>query len=727
MRLSIDAFGANGFPRSELAEAVNASFTATSYVGPEPTAHARALLQQYLEALLGLADFDSGAASKWPTEGEGYKGGVFEDQRARAGRPDSAISLQSKISVVCASALLCLVCANVSPSPNASMANRAAKTAAEKAGVVFQLPAAAVAVCEIVVDKLLREASQSFSLLNTSNASKNRSQASTHAQMVESCVWLLRACGQHERALTTLHERLHPQNASATWSQIKFESYRATHLSELWMSKQDEGCRLVLENPATSELLENNPTLGLAVFTSTHPTRQSEWDQLSPRDDPLVHPTYPFRVVERLKATLPAVPYNSQDENSKVPEDGPLPLETGRALAVSYLESAIGISTGRRPDRSPFPPEEDVAQRISNLNNELAYLLLEGIIVERGDDDKDEDTPLGLLYRNKFRRLLRWPVAKIDSERLLTAMPNSFLEEKALLLGRLGRHKDALRILYCDLGSLDLAIAYCDNRYKQDPAGAYLPLVKVALESDQQNGTKAAIQVLAMRSGSIDRAAALRMLPETVPVSAVARPFLIPALVDSASEVRRLTVTAALLRAKYLALKQKLTNAQLKAQSSLSTIPQLRFLGEPLHSTKPVKARPSNLASATLPEVMIVKHFFPRHLVIQAITTNNSEGVDERALGEVAFVIAESSDEALQTGAQQLSIPLLPFGRTGSAWCVLSAAPARMDSVAILTCELRYAVLTVDVTTGAPLSFGNTSRLFVEELQDMEVHAGHFQ
>jgi hypothetical protein len=35
MRHAIDAFGANGFPRSELAEAVNASFTATSYVGPE--------------------------------------------------------------------------------------------------------------------------------------------------------------------------------------------------------------------------------------------------------------------------------------------------------------------------------------------------------------------------------------------------------------------------------------------------------------------------------------------------------------------------------------------------------------------------------------------------------------------------------------------------------------------------------------------------------------------
>ena len=56
IKLCIDAFGSNGFPRLELAEALGATFSATSYVGPEPTAHKRVLLKQYLESVLGLRD-----------------------------------------------------------------------------------------------------------------------------------------------------------------------------------------------------------------------------------------------------------------------------------------------------------------------------------------------------------------------------------------------------------------------------------------------------------------------------------------------------------------------------------------------------------------------------------------------------------------------------------------------------------------------------------------------
>jgi hypothetical protein len=217
-------------------------------------------------------------------------------------------------------------------------------------------------------------------------------------------------------------------------------------------------------------------------------------------------------------------------------------------------------------------------------------------------------------------------------------------------------------------------------------------------------------------------------LPENVPVSAVARPFLIPALVDSESQIRRLTVTAALLRAKYVSLKQQLTEAQIKSQASLHAVPQLKSLnlGDPLHSSKPFKARPAHSASLTFPEVMIVKHFFPRHLIIQAKVTNNATSVDGRTLGDVAFVVAESSEEAIQP-TLQVPLKALPYRSTGSVWCVLSAAPQRIDGMAVLTCELRYTVLAVDATTGAPLSFsGGSGRIYVEELQDLEVQAAHF-
>jgi len=328
-----------------------------------------------------------------------------------------------------------------------------------------------------------------------------------------------------------------------------------------------------------------------------------------------------------------------------------------------------------------------------------------------------------------------------------------------LVLGRMGRHEDALKILYVECNSMDLALEYCDLRYEQQVARkeaerarlsargilddqrddgsikredcAYLPLVRVALESDpdKKRGVTAAIQVLALRRSAIDRAAALRLLPKNVPVSAVARPFLIPALVESESQARRLKVVSSLLRARHIALKQQLTDAQLKAQAHLHVVPQLKSMnfGDPLHSTKPLKIKPSVSASATFPEVVVIQHFFPRHVVIQAKITNSSAVIDGRALGNVAFVVAESSEEGVQP-MQQIPIKVLPFGATGSCWFLLVASPSRMDGSAILTSELRYTVLGVDAATGAPLSFGHGSsgRTFVEELQDLEILPSYF-
>jgi hypothetical protein len=123
---------------------------------------------------------------------------------------------------------------------------------------------------------------------------------------------------------------------------------------------------------------------------------------------------------------------------------------------------------------------------------------------------------------------------------------------------------------------------------------------------------------------------------------------------------------------------------------------------------------------------MIIKHFFPRHLVIQARIVNSAASVDGRTLGEIAFVVAESSEEAIQP-ALQVPLKALPYQSSGSAWCVLSANPQRMDGIAILTCELRYVVPTMD-SAGVSLNFGGAinGRSYVEELQDIEVQAAHF-
>mmetsp|Transcript_26227 Transcript_26227/g.38770 ORF Transcript_26227/g.38770 Transcript_26227/m.38770 type:complete len:1068 (-) Transcript_26227:20-3223(-) len=693
MRLSIDAFGTNGFPRSEVAETLSASFTATSYVGPEANASARSLLKQYLEAILGLADFVSGSTSSWPG-GEGT-------------------------STICATALLCLVCTH--DTPDAALANRATKESCGSVTFAESLEPS-VRVCEQVAERMLREATQSIDLLKASKAIASTNKANLPLEFTEAAIWLMRACGRHERAFEILEQKLRIEG----WSKIKYESYAATHLSDLWT--HPDGRDLVLELDATKQLLESNPGLGLSVFTASHPRNSQQWQKMIGPENPLN--SQPSEVIKLLKSIKPLV---RENESPTTGENAPLSLDTGRALAIAFLESAIGINTGR-PTQEDFVdsllPDEAMNNLTESLHDELSYLLLEGIIGERGDNDGGEDSSRGKIYRSKLRQFLRWPMAKVNAERLLASLPSSFLEEQALLLGRLGRHHDALRILYVECKSLDLALAYCDSRHqhqKVDEGCAYLPLIRVALDSDPDPTQSSAIQVLAMRSSSIDRAAALRLLPKSIPVSAVARPFLIPALVDSESEIRRLTLAAALLRAKYLSLKQKLTNAQIKAQSTLQGTPQLRAmnLGEPLHLTKAIKIRPSHSASSTFPEVTIVKYFFPRHLIIQANITNSATSIEGRALGDITFVVADSSEEAIQP-SMNVALKALPFQATGCSWCVLSANPKRMDSIAILSCELRYVVSSVEF--GSAMTFGGavSGRTYVEELQDIEVHAAHF-
>jgi hypothetical protein len=815
MRHAIDAFGANGFPRTQLATAVQASFTATSYVGPEVNPPARLLLKDYLEALLGLCDWESGASSGWPTEyaiqsaggssEEGFHHGRFRLSEG-GGRGEDATSLSMAIrksvvtanepvALLIATALLCLVSTQLNP-PGAAIASRAAKSCASQMGVVVidgenkgsgilavssastpEMTDATVALCEEVVEKLLREA-MNFSLVRSSTPNPisriHRPAASLHSDFVEASIWLLRSCGQHEMAIQVAAERLQPspkntvENADrkGLWSRIKYESYTATHLSELWASGKDSGRAIVLRSPATLRLLESNPPLGLSVFTAQHPQNETQWRNLHSRDDPLGQPENVYEVVKLLKTASPQVPYDKEGASY---DDGILPLEAGRALAVSYLESAIGINSDRPTEEDEFdmlPGDESHEEHVANFHDELSFLLLEGVISERSDAVKDDvDTLTGKIYRKKLRQLLRWPLSKVRADQFMSSLPTSFLQEKALLLGRLGKHDEALRILYRDIGSLELALEYCDDRHNQqraqqekrarllqhqqqtnmysdhdlqraagtrDENNAYLPLIRVALETDDaEKGCTAAIQVLALRRSAVDRAAAIRLLPSNIPVSAVARPFLIPALVDSESQVRRLTVVSALLRARYLRLKDELTAAQLVAQANLQVVPQLRSLnlGDPLHSTKPFRARTSGgSSSSTSPEVWIVKHFFPRHLVIQAKVTNQTTLSDKstRTLSEIAFVVAESSEEAIQP-MMQVPIAVLPSKMTGSTWCVLSATPARMEgSTAQLTCELRYTVGQGDPPMMISQSSGMMGRTYVEELQDLEVHASHF-
>lgn len=775
MTLAVDAFGPATFPRTELAEAISASYGATSYAGhSEPTVAARALLRQYLEAILSL---DEGF-------GDESSGGSHKDTVE-----DSSTSTAPAV-LLTGTALLCKVCMILSR-PNTSLANRAARSCSAKMGVGGQNSnEAAVKVCNAIAEDLLAMAS---------------AEASSGMSFIEPASWLLRSCGLHEKAIEVVEKHMNdaesrnksaggasgtagsagytsPQTAkksgSGAWSQLRFESFLSSYLSDLWASGNDELASIVLESKTTLQLLEQNARLAVTIFTSAHPQSEKQWEKTIASSDPLAHPSKPRRVIDLLKSVRPSLPREASKvgtSNNKGEEgSAPLPLTSGRALAVTYLESAVGISTGRQAsfgnagEEEAFealPSDKATDERIADLHDELAFLLLEGVIAERQDIDEssntDDESDLGALYRGKLRRFLSWPAAKVRPERLLSTLSPVFKRERALCLGRLGRHDEALRILYGDLRSLDMALEYCDVRYEQlearkkggrimsatstvhphdtdeSESDPYLPLVKVALASgDKEEGVDAAVKVLSLRRDVMDCGTALRLLPRDLPMSRIARPFLIPAVVDDGAEVRQMKILAALLRARYIRLKKELTEAQIESQSNLFSVPALKALGlgDLLRSAKPFRARSVHATSSSFPDVTIIKHFFPRYLIIQAKITNSaisSISGEGRALADVSFVVAESSDEAL---TPTLTVPLktLPMRSTGSVWCALAASPQRLDDVAVIACELRYTVLNVDATTGAPLSFGGGAasvglgHTYVEELQDLDVRPSDF-
>ncbi len=69
-------------------------------------------------------------------------------------------------------------------------------------------------------------------------------------------------------------------------------------------------------------------------------------------------------------------------------------------MAVLYLEWAIGITTGRPPSPGSSLLElscDKVDKGIADMHAELSYLLLEGVISERGDEDRGEDSDLGTI------------------------------------------------------------------------------------------------------------------------------------------------------------------------------------------------------------------------------------------------------------------------------------------------------------------------------------------
>jgi len=330
--------------------------------------------------------------------------------------------------------------------------------------------------------------------------------------------------GQHRKALQVLKKQ-----ASKSDPQMGGISRTITYLQRLGPADID----LILE--FSGWVLDEDGEEGLTIFTEDLP----EVDAL-PRDKVLHHleqqsdPALPINYLEYLINEDRILETEALFHNALIK----LYLGRVRHLYADYLQT---LPPGEPPPHAGHEP---------------------------GD--------LGV-WRDKLLKFLKSSVY-YTPERLLTHFPsNQFFEERAILLGRSGRHEDALAIYVLVLNDLVEAEAYCervigDPEASADAKQVFLHLLRLYLDPQSAgsdsvycppanaSGTRGldplervrhALRLLEAHPGSIDTVKALEMLPSTIPVRDVCL-FLENVIKEKASSKRNAQILKSLLFAEHL-------------------------------------------------------------------------------------------------------------------------------------------------------------------------------
>ncbi|CAG9858629.1 unnamed protein product [Phyllotreta striolata] len=164
------------------------------------------------------------------------------------------------------------------------------------------------------------------------------------------------------------------------------------------------------------------------------------------------------------------------------------------------------------------------------------------------------------------------------SENILSSFPTDILlEERAVVLGRLGKDEQALTIYVRALGDIQKAENYCKKVYEKNLPGCqsvYVSLIKLVLNPDScplslpglnfspktaQPDLELALRLLEEHANHMNPLEALAILPDSVPVSRIHK-FLLVSLQQVVQERRNMQLMNGLLYAEHLQFQeQKLT------------------------------------------------------------------------------------------------------------------------------------------------------------------------
>ncbi|XP_065845324.1 vam6/Vps39-like protein [Oscarella lobularis] len=264
------------------------------------------------------------------------------------------------------------------------------------------------------------------------------------------------------------------------------------------------------------------------------------------------------------------------------PEHLDLIFEYSKWILQKYPSEGLKIFIVRNEDprskAEPLPVDKVVAY-LKDFNREIAIRYLEHVINDWKDQRSELHNNLILLYlaeakgggrkAEEFRRQLMVFLEKSECYKaapLIKDFPRDYLLERALLLGKLGRHEAALRIYALELKDESKAEEYCRRKYRQGSASedVYLALFRMylGLENDDSSVSVgepniiAALQVLTKHHQYIDTPKALAVLPKETELKKV-RSFLEKVIEQQAMQWRHGQVLKSLRHAELLQVHQQ--------------------------------------------------------------------------------------------------------------------------------------------------------------------------
>ncbi|KZC13482.1 PREDICTED: vam6/Vps39-like protein [Dufourea novaeangliae] len=266
-------------------------------------------------------------------------------------------------------------------------------------------------------------------------------------------------------------------------------------------------------------------------------------------------------------------------------------LRCHKDLVITYTEHVVHIWE----DTNPL------------YHNALIHQYKEKYLAAMSDNATPAEKEAAQHIRQKLQQFLE-KSAHYTPETILLQFPfDNLFEERAIILGRLGRHQQAISIYINVLNDIPKAIDYCHNVYtkyqnqenadKQKPSDGieevYMILIQQLLKPDTgcnpeiqrtaQPDLEMALKLLEKHAAKINPLKALEVLPDTVPIGRI-KHFLEVSLQEKLNTRRRIQVLKGLLYAEHLQVQEQRMHYEsqsvLMTEFNICPVCKKRFMNE---------------------------------------------------------------------------------------------------------------------------------------------------